>query len=336
VNAPRVTFVVTCHNYGRFLGQSVESLLGQSLRAIEVIVVDDGSSDDTALVLRKWRDEPRVRVIRHPRALGHIQSLNEGLTLARGEFVGLLAADDYCIATDGVEQQVSVFDADPGVGFVYSAHWVVDASGRPFRINTPFDSDRVRDGLLEFADLAFVNYVPHSGTLARRTCHEAFGHYDLSLPYSGDLEMWLRLSSRFRVGYIATPLYAYRVHASNMSHAVFSPRGATDDLLRTLRKSFDALPASAPESLRRLRETALDHALLKETWNDRSLGRTRRAWTGLADATRRKPALLRRSSFWGAFARLSLLTALGHARYVRLAGWRGAPAGGAPLSTRPR
>src|SRR3954470_12776257 len=89
---PRASFVVPCYNYGRFLAQAVDSLLSQTLDAIEVIVVDDASTDNTGEILQRYAGEPRVRVICHLENKGHIYSYNEGLALARGEFVGLLSA----------------------------------------------------------------------------------------------------------------------------------------------------------------------------------------------------------------------------------------------------
>lgn len=327
---PRASVIVTCYNYGRFVAHAVDSLLGQTVEALEVIVIDDASSDDSADVLERYRGDPRVHLVLHARNTGHILAYNEGLKLAQGEFVGVLAADDFAVTPYAVERQLAVFDAHPQVGLVYSAHSLVDESEQQFRLNVPWEADYVREGLEEFASLIHLNYVPHSGTLVRRSCHAEVGDYDLRLPHSGDWDLWLRLACRYGVGYIAEPLYAYRVHRTNMSHASVSPRQATGELLLTVQKAFDALPAGAPAALRRLRPAAVRRALLMATWNDRSLGRARRSWAGLLDAARRSPGLLVAPAFYGALARLLVLTAVGHRRYERLAVWRSAQPGGRP------
>src|ERR1051325_3330661 len=90
---PRVSYVVPCYNYGHFLARAVDSLLQQTFRLLEVIVVDDASTDDTQQVLARYANEERVRVIHHANNRGHIQSYNEGLQMARGDFIGLVSAD---------------------------------------------------------------------------------------------------------------------------------------------------------------------------------------------------------------------------------------------------
>ena len=320
---PRVSIVVTCYNYGRFVAEAVDSLLGQTFPALEAIVIDDASPDKSADVLReRYADNPRVRLVLHSVNQGHIRSYNEGLSMARGEFMGVLAADDFCLRSDAIARQVAIFDAQPRVGFVYSAYSMVDEHSQPFRSFEPWPADYVRDGFVEFRELLFRNYVPHSGTLVRRTAHDVLGLYDLELPHAGDWDLWLRVASRFDVGYVAEPLYAYRVHGSNMSIKRFSPAHENGEVLRTVEKAFAALPPSTPPDIRAMKATALDHALLKTTWGDRSLGRTRRAWHGLIDAAKRRPSLLRTKLFYGHFARQVLLTLVGHKRYERLAAAR--------------
>ncbi|HEX9141705.1 MAG TPA: glycosyltransferase family 2 protein, partial [Gaiellaceae bacterium] len=94
--SPRVSFVVASYNYARYLGQAVDSILAQTFADLEVIVIDDCSRDDSRAVLARYANEPRVRVVQHERNRGHLATYNEGIGLARGEFVGLFDADDFC------------------------------------------------------------------------------------------------------------------------------------------------------------------------------------------------------------------------------------------------
>src|SRR5581483_1849415 len=107
---PLVSMIVPCHNYGRFLAEAVDSLLGQTLEALEVIVIDDASSDETPAVLQRYLAEPKLQAIRHQRRHGHLVSYNEGLAQARGRFVGILSADDYCLERTALERQVGLFE----------------------------------------------------------------------------------------------------------------------------------------------------------------------------------------------------------------------------------
>lgn len=327
--SPRVSFGMSCHSYGRYLGKSLDSILEQRGCDLEVIVVDDASTDETAEVLRGYRDDPRVRVVRHDARRGHMLSNNEGLAMARGEFVGIFDADDYLIRADAIARKVDVFDRNPRVGFVYSAHVLVDEHGNDFRLFRPWEHDYVRSGLEEFTHLVRACYVPHSSTLVRRSCHGRPDEiYDLALPHAADWDLWLRLCARYDVGYIADALQAYRQHRSQMSHSRMSPRAATNDLLRTLDKAFAALPPAAAADLGRLKKDAVTCALLHEARTDRSLGRARRSWSGLVDAVRRSPRLLASAQFHWTLARLLLLTVVGPGRYARLVSARDRVAGG--------
>jgi glycosyltransferase involved in cell wall biosynthesis len=328
---PRVSLVVTNHNYGRYVGRAIDSLLEQSFRSLEVIVIDDRSTDESEAVLRGYENDPRVRLVFHRTNQGNIASYNEGLAMARGEFVGVFDADDYSQSSDAVARQVAMFEEHPDVGFVYSSFTIVDEHGIPFRESRPWREDHVRAGLDAFVDLLGLNTVPHSGTLVRRTCHEAIGYYDSRLPYAGDWDLWLRLAARFSVGFIADPLYAYRVHRNNMTSRGKAPGEATRERQQAVANAFAALPPSAPAAIRRLEAPARRNALLTGTWNDRSFGRTRRSWHGLVDAVLRSPELLLHAGVYGAAARLVLLTLIGHPRYERLAARREA-GGRRPLS----
>ena len=163
-----------------------------------MIVVDDCTDNSRQVLTERYADHPRVRLVLHDQNQGHIRSYNEGLGLARGEFMGVLAADDFVLRPDAVARQVALFDAHPRLGMVYSAYAMVDVDSKPFRSFQPFAHDYVRNGFDEFRSLMFANYVPHSGTLVRRTCHEQIGWYDTALPH------------RRRLGPVAARRLAFR------------------------------------------------------------------------------------------------------------------------------
>jgi glycosyltransferase involved in cell wall biosynthesis len=316
---PRVSFIVASYNYARYVTLAIDSLLNQTFKELEVIVIDDCSPDNSREVLERYRDDPRVRLIFHEQNKGHIYTRNEGLELARGEYVAVMDSDDYCYRDDAVAAHVAVLDDNPDVGFVYSAYELVDENSEPYRRFHPWEHDFVRDGLDEFRELIFRNYIPHTGTLVRRAVLDTVGeHYDPSLPHSADWDLWLRLATRSQVGYLATAYYAYRIHRASMTVSRHSPHQINGEFLNTVLKGFAALPASAPSSVRDLRRPAIQQALLNTTWGDRSHGRTRRAWQGLLSAAWRAPFLLTAPKFHSSLVRLTLLTLVGHRRYERL------------------
>jgi GT2 family glycosyltransferase len=317
VTQPAVTFVVTCYNYGRFLTDALNSVLRQTRRDLEVIVVDDASSDETPEVLGRYRDDPRIQVVRHERNAGNIPSYNEGLARARGRYVGILSADDYLLVDHAVERQVQKFEADERVGLVYSAHTVVQAGASP-RYVMPWPADRIHRGVDEFRKLIWGNYILHSGAMLRADVARELGPYDAALPHSGDWDMWLRAAARHWVGYVAEPLYAYRIHGTNMFQRAMPPRYETDQVLLTIKRAYASLPADAPADLRAAMPRALRHGLLQTPWFDLHTGHRRRSWQGLLYALRRRPDLLTDAEFLRFTARLLVMTLGGQTLYRRL------------------
>jgi glycosyltransferase involved in cell wall biosynthesis len=327
---PRVSLVVTCYNYGRFLAQALDSLVAQSMSDWEAIVIDDASTDETSEVLTCYLRDPRLRAVVHSWRIGNIASYNEGLAMARGELVGILSADDYLLRHDALERQVAVADASPDVGLVYSAHSVVQA-GSPVRHVVPRPEDGVRAGTDEFRQLMWGNYVLHSGALLRRDVERELGPYDPALTHTGDWDMWLRAAARHPVGYVAEPLYAYRIHNANMFHRGLPPSRETDQVVKTVDRAFAYLPLGAPSDLLAARPAVRSHAFLQTPWFDLHNGRRTRTWQGFLYALRRRPTIVASGELWHFLPRLLLMSVVGREPYRRATVWverlRGRPSG---------
>jgi glycosyltransferase involved in cell wall biosynthesis len=314
-----VSFVVTSYNYERYIGEAIDSLLGQTLKEIELIVIDDASTDSTGEVLARYAGDPRVRVVRHETNTGHIPSHNEGIALARGQYVGSIDADDFATRDDAVARQVAIFEAHPDVGFVHCAHKVVDSAGRERSVSRFAERDMVVDGLDEFSRLIEFDYVLHSGTLVRRTCLERLGGYDLRLPNTADWDLWLRIATVASVGYVAEPCYAYRVHNNNMSHAKATPGQAIDENLLVVDRNFALVPPTAAE-LAAQWQPARRRALFLQLWYDLSHLRKGRSWRGLGAMLARSPSVVLDSRFYTSLLRVLVLTVAGGNAYRRLYG----------------
>ena len=242
------------------------------------------------------------------------------LDLLAGRYVGILSADDYLLRRDALERQVAVFESDPAVGLVYSAHSIVQ-EGSPVRHVVPWPSAAVRPGVEEFRKLMWGNYILHSGALLRREVERELGPYDPALTHTGDWDMWLRAAARHPVGYVAEPLYAYRIHGSNMFHRGLPPWRETEQVVAAVDRAFAALPARAPADLLAARAAVRSHALLQTPWWDLHHGRRARTWQGFLYALRRRPAIVASGELWRFLPRLLLMTVVGRESYRRATGW---------------
>jgi glycosyltransferase involved in cell wall biosynthesis len=210
----RVSVVVTCYNYARYLPEAVGSVLDQTYGDLEVVLVDDGSTDETPQVVTQWRDEPRLRYVRQDNA-GQASAKNLGIRLAREPLVAFLDADDRWDPTK-LARQVPLF-ARPEVGVVYSRGLLLDAAGAtrlPARASwerTP-RAGRVTEYLL------YDNMVPFSSAVVRRSLLQEVGGFDEQLAMAIDWDLWLRLSRHCEFAWVDEPLLHYRIgHGDQMS-----------------------------------------------------------------------------------------------------------------------
>ncbi len=245
---PRVSVVVTCYNYGRFLRQAVASALAQTSGELEVIIVDDGSTDDTPNIASTLAGEPRVRYVRQANA-GQAAAKNRGIAEARGELVAFLDADDAW-APEKLARQLPLLD-NPAVGVVYSDRQRMNEEGRPAFTPRFHGHGSPRRGRIT-RHLLFDNFIPFSSSVARRQALLQAGGFKEDLAMAIDWDLWLRVSLDWEFDYVAAPLLHYRAgHADQMSRKLDIRHACCDRIFETfVRDHADALE---PRDIRRAR-----------------------------------------------------------------------------------
>jgi glycosyltransferase involved in cell wall biosynthesis len=232
----QVSFVVPCHNYGRFLLDCLDSIFRQEGGySFEIVVVDDASSDDTPAVLQRFAD-PRLRVIRHPQNQGHVKTITRGLREARGRFVARIDPDDR-YRPRFLSEVMLRFEAYPEVALVYGDAALIDTAGR---ITVP-RSDTVHEGRdfrgNEFIPLLIENFICAPTVIARR---EAWLE---ALPVPEDLAFndWyfnVMIARRHDFYYVSEVLAEYRVHDSNHHGKIMRDRSEEPSILLLLELIF--------------------------------------------------------------------------------------------------
>lgn len=218
---PKVDIVVPCYNYGRLLTACVRSVLEQSVRDIRVLIIDDASTDDTAIIAKRIAlTDSRVTVRIHDENHGHIRTYNEGIDWVESDYFLLLSADDLLI--DGAfERAVAIMDANPDVGLTYGEEVVWFDHLPPPKIE-PIQAYKweKRDIVSEICQ-STINSISTPTVIIRTSVQKAVGGYSLTLPHSGDMEMWLRLATNSIAAHIDAPQAIYRKHEAAMSNAYF-------------------------------------------------------------------------------------------------------------------
>ena len=212
--APQVSVVITCYNYGEFLNSSIQSVLEQTFQDFEIVVVDDGSTDNTPEIISQYTGLPNFRYIRqHNR--GQANAKNRGISMARGRYLAFLDADDKWKASK-LEKQMPLFSKD-AVGVVFSLFDYMDARGRQLDKTRTGEYLLPRRGMV--TEYLFLdNFVPFSTSMVRRECFRKLGVFDESLTMAIDWDLWLRLSTQYEFDYCDQSLVFYRKgHSGQMS-----------------------------------------------------------------------------------------------------------------------
>jgi len=256
-----VDVFVPCYNYGRFLRECVESVLTQDGVGVRVLIIDDASSDDSEQVGRALAArDGRVEYRRHIANRGHITTYNEGLDWAAGDYVVLLSADDV-LFPGALLRAANVMDNRPDVGMVYGRHQCfMSADELPQGeqcLGSP--SHTIWPGA-EWIDAVCrrgSNNIASPEVVVRTQLQKAIGGYDIRLPHTADLDMWLRCALWQSVAFVDAVQAGYRHHGANM-HCAIAPRLADEleHIGQTFNTFFKTHGRCLPDRVR-LQELAL-------------------------------------------------------------------------------
>jgi glycosyltransferase involved in cell wall biosynthesis len=256
--SPAVSVLMPVYNGGRFLAPALDSVLAQTFSDFEVIAIDDGSSDGSTEVLRRYAArDPRVRVVSQENE-GIVASLNRALALARAPLVARMDADDIS-RPDRFAKQLAYLQHNVDVAAVSSAIDVIDESDGYLRTDVfPSLPEAVA------SELMFRSCVCHPAVMARTEVLRALGGYRAIVQYAEDYDLWLRIAERASIANLPDVLLAYREHPIRISTrnivaqelAALAARGAA-----RLRRSGKPDPLALFDAGAQLRYSSLQHML---------------------------------------------------------------------------
>lgn len=250
MSAPAFTVALAAFNEENWVGPAIQSVLAQTRSDFELVVVDDGSSDGTAEVVRGFESDPRVRLISQQNK-GLAGALNTAIAAGTAPYVSLIDADDLWMP-DYLEGMGQALDTDPGAGFAYTDAWCLDhARGRFWRTSSnaylgepnppPIDPEQFLRLLLE------VNFVFGLATI-RRSALEEVGGFNQKLKASEDYELWVRILAR---GYRAARAPGLRAVVCDRGESMHTDeRAMLVNTREVYRVAAEEIPAS--EEIKRL------------------------------------------------------------------------------------
>lgn len=315
---PVVSVIMPVRNGARWLGIAIDSLLAQTVPDLEILIVDDGSTDATPAILEGYAGrDSRIRVIRQD-ALGLVAALNRGLEEARAPLIARLDADDSAMP-ERLQRQLAYMQANTRIGLLGSWAQKIDAAGQSIGWLKPVTDPEALAGLI-----LRTNPMIHSTVMMRRDLIRRLGGYREAFRGAEDYDLWLRVSEVASVANLPECLIQYRWHSDNVSsrqsmRQAFSVRLAQRSM--RLRRSRAADPAVALGSPPDWRSTAAETSFYADDaslYRALDLGDVNSPWNPDLAATDLEPILRSDPELSHEERRLA---ALAIARHLRNAPW---------------
>lgn len=207
LKTPKITVYIPTHNYGKYIEKAIQSVLNQTMEDWELIVINDGSTDNTSEILKKYEDHPKIRIIEQEKR-GLSVSNNVALRLANGEYLVRVDADDY-LDENALLILSNVLDTKPEVGLVYPDYHVIDEDGEVIEI--------VRRKKIK-EEVELLDLPAHGAcTMFRKECLLQIKGYEESLECQDGYDIWLKATQLFKPYNVNIPLFYYRRHPESLT-----------------------------------------------------------------------------------------------------------------------
>ncbi len=243
MSIPAISVIIPTHNRAHYLTEALGSVFAQTFTDYEVILVDDGSTDDTPKILAPYIQQKKVRYVFQEPA-GVSAARNRGLSLARAPHIAFLDSDDLFLPTK-LDKQMKLFERDPQLGFVHCNFSKFDDQGKDLGVrDTSRFSGRIYPSMLQ--EWSVLMAMPCM--LMRIEVIKEVGGFDESMARAEDLDLWRRIARRYAVGVVPEALVRVRVHSSSTS---FDRAKGAQGFERYLEKAFVEDPGLPPIFKRR-------------------------------------------------------------------------------------
>jgi len=210
-----VSVVIPAYNAGKYIVDCLDSVISQTVTPKEIIVVNDGSTDETRTIVQKYENKfDNIKCISKKNA-GLSEARNTGIQEASSEFIAFLDSDDMWLP-EKLEKQLKLFDiANNKLGLIYSAYKLCDQDGQAYQgnITAPYVKGDILSHLIEKGNLVSGS---GSGVLVRRSVFDDVGGFDSALKFAEDLDMWIRIAEKYHVDFVDEVLVVIRTHTASM------------------------------------------------------------------------------------------------------------------------
>ncbi len=212
-NTPKVSIITATFNREAFVREAIDSVLAQSFKNWEMVIIDDASTDNTERVIKKYIDgEARIKYFKNDKNLGIAKTRNRGLELARGEYIAPLDSDDIWLDNNKLQKQVEFLDINKDYCMLGGGIMHIDENSKQVKkVLFPVYDSLIRKIILQF------NPFPQSTLLYRKSVALECGGYSETYKVCDDYELWLKMGLDHKFTNIPQVLAGYRIHGGNIT-----------------------------------------------------------------------------------------------------------------------
>jgi len=212
---PKVTVTMPAYNASKYINEAIKSVLNQNYESFELLILDDGSTDNTWDVIQKYKKDPRVRIYRNKKNTGVAKTRNRLIRLAKGCYISICDADDLMLPGN-LKTLSQYLDNHPRTGAVYGNILILNIDNKNRLIKHPYIAKS--DCAIKWDLLEKESLISHSGSMVRKREIFKIGGYDKTLIYLDDLSLWFRLSENTRIKHLRYGIYyIWRRHPSSLT-----------------------------------------------------------------------------------------------------------------------
>ena len=246
---PKVSVIIPCYNGAKWICDTINSVLNQTYQDFELIVVDDGSIDNSKRIIDHYLSNERVTYIQHKENKGIPATRNTGIRASKGQYVAFLDQDDLWLPKK-LEKQVRLFekDKDGKIGLVFTDLLYFDSRGRTFEGTWPdrtvarlLSTKSKKDTLIQLFKENFIS-TPTAVMIRNKECFERLGLLNEELYSADDFEFWLRIAGNFKIEYIDKHLIKKRLHENNTYEKYAKEGKIYQDLITVTNDSVKRYP----------------------------------------------------------------------------------------------
>lgn len=208
-NLPLVSVILPCFNNEKFIDDCIDSVLNQSWYNLELIIIDDGSTDNTKLIIENYNDS-RIKYIKNKKNSGIVYSLNKGISIAKGKYIARIDSDDL-MHKKRLEKQVQFMEKNQDIALVGTWHYVINDSKKVIGLKQYFTQDEEIKSILPFE-----SPFSHPSVMIRLDTIKPIKYSEL-YNYCEDYDLWFKIASNYKVANIPEFLTYYRVHETNIN-----------------------------------------------------------------------------------------------------------------------